>query len=199
MPGNARRIGAEFDHLTMEMKSKLETAFGSDCAISDIAPGVMRLRMIKSAEEVDLIRGGAAVADHGGWAIRDAIRVGASEIEVAQAGRDAMETEIARRYPDSELRDSWVWFQSGLARRAAQDLPVLGRRPAPRARPADPGAGEHRSGPPRGCRRARHRRPTCRVRGCRGQTPADCPAIANSDAGLCGHRPRLGRAGGAAA
>ena len=30
------------------------------------------------------------------------------------AGRDAMELEIARAYPDSELRDSWVWFQSGI-------------------------------------------------------------------------------------
>jgi creatinase len=25
-----------------------------------------------------------------------------------------METEIARAHPDSELRDTWVWFQSGL-------------------------------------------------------------------------------------
>ena len=30
------------------------------------------------------------------------------------AGRDAMEIEIARAYPDAEYRDTWVWFQSGL-------------------------------------------------------------------------------------
>jgi len=30
------------------------------------------------------------------------------------AGRDAMELEISRAYPDSELRDTWVWFQAGL-------------------------------------------------------------------------------------
>ena len=30
------------------------------------------------------------------------------------AGRDAMELEIARSHPDSELRDTWVWFQSGI-------------------------------------------------------------------------------------
>ena len=29
-------------------------------------------------------------------------------------GRDAMELEISRLYPDSELRDTWVWFQSGI-------------------------------------------------------------------------------------
>ena len=36
------------------------------------------------------------------------------EIDVAMAGRDAMEIEIARRFPDSEIRDSWVWFQSNI-------------------------------------------------------------------------------------
>jgi creatinase len=30
------------------------------------------------------------------------------------AGRDAMELAIAESFPDSELRDSWVWFQSGI-------------------------------------------------------------------------------------
>ena len=70
--------------------------------------------MVKSPEEIELIRAGASVADVGGYAIRDTIRLGATEIEIAQAGRNAMELEIARRYPESELRDTWVWFQSGL-------------------------------------------------------------------------------------
>jgi len=50
----------------------------------------------------------------GGAAIHAAIREGATEIEIAMAGRDAMEAEIARAYPDAEYRDTWVWFQSGL-------------------------------------------------------------------------------------
>ena len=29
-------------------------------------------------------------------------------------GRDAMELEIARSFPASEIRDTWVWFQSGI-------------------------------------------------------------------------------------
>jgi hypothetical protein len=49
----------------------------------------------------------------GGYAIRDAIRAGAREIDVAMAGRDAMELAIAERFADAEYRDSWVWFQSG--------------------------------------------------------------------------------------
>ena len=40
--------------------------------------------------------------------------LGAREIDVAMAGRDAMELEIAKRFPDAEYRDTWVWFQSGI-------------------------------------------------------------------------------------
>jgi len=74
----------------------------------------MRARMVKSAEEIELIKGGARTADIGGEAIHAAIKGGATEIEIAMAGRDAMEAEIARAYPDAEYRDTWVWFQSGL-------------------------------------------------------------------------------------
>ncbi|MEL6979473.1 MAG: M24 family metallopeptidase, partial [Pseudomonadota bacterium] len=80
----------------------------------DLAPATMAARMIKSSEEIALIREGARIADLGGEAIRRAIEPGAREIDIAMAGRDAMEREIARAHPESELRDSWVWFQSGL-------------------------------------------------------------------------------------
>ena len=70
--------------------------------------------MVKSAEEIAIIKEGARVADHGGEAIKAAIKEGTREIDVAMAGRDAMELEIARSHPDSEIRDNWVWFQSGI-------------------------------------------------------------------------------------
>ena len=109
----ARRIGIEYDHLSLALKAELEAELPG-AELSDVAPDVMKTRLVKSQEEIELIRAGAAVADIGGYAIRDAIAVGASEVDVAQAGRDAMEREIARRYPHSEIRDTWVWFQSGL-------------------------------------------------------------------------------------
>jgi creatinase len=87
----------------------------------------MRQRMVKSEAERDLIRAGAAVADVGGYAIREAIAEGAREIDVAIAGRDAMELETARRFPDAEYRDTWVWFQSGLNTDGAHN-PVTGRK-----------------------------------------------------------------------
>ena len=111
--GAPKRLGIEEDHLTLAGRRTLG-AMLDDPETVDIAAATMALRMKKSDEEIALIREGARIADHGGDAIRAAIREGATEIEVTMAGRDAMEAEIARAHPDSELRDSWVWFQSGL-------------------------------------------------------------------------------------
>ncbi|MBY5972120.1 aminopeptidase P family protein [Ferrimonas balearica] len=113
LAGGARRVGIEGDHLTLAQSAKLAEFLGAP-EVVDVAPATMQARMIKSAEEIALIREGARIADLGGAAIRAAIHEGAREIDVAMAGRDAMEAEIARAHPDSELRDTWVWFQSGL-------------------------------------------------------------------------------------
>ena len=110
---NRRQIGIEGDHMTLEVRSKLAQAL-EGAEFSDVAADVMRMRMIKSEEEIALIKDGAKVADIGGAAIRDAIQVGTREIDVAMAGRNAMELAIADMYPESEIRDIWVWFQSGI-------------------------------------------------------------------------------------
>lgn len=111
--GSAKRIGIEGDHMTLAMRDTALDMLGGPELI-DIAPDTMFARMVKSAEEIELIKGGAHTADVGGFAIHKAIREGATEIEIAMAGRNAMEEEIARAYPDAEYRDTWVWFQSGL-------------------------------------------------------------------------------------
>ncbi|MAU22965.1 MAG: creatininase [Martelella sp.] len=125
LKGHAR-IGIEGEHITLAARSALETAIGA-AEIVDIAADVMALRMIKSAEEIALIRVGARIADIGGAAIRNAIRKGAREIDIAMAGRDAMELAIAEAFPHAEYRDSWVWFQSGLNTDGAHN-PVTARR-----------------------------------------------------------------------
>ncbi len=124
--GEGRHIGVEGDHMTLAAQTAL-TAFLSPSKVTDIAPATMRQRMMKSPAEIDLIRTGAAVADVGGYAIREAIHEGTREIDVAMAGRDAMELEIAKRYPDAEYRDTWVWFQSGLNTDGAHN-PVTARK-----------------------------------------------------------------------
>jgi len=110
---SARHIGIEADHLTLVGRETMSSMLGEP-KIKDLSIDIMALRMIKSHEEIELIKGGARTADIGGEAVRAAIKEGTREIDVAMAGRDAMELEISNSYPDSELRDSWVWFQAGL-------------------------------------------------------------------------------------
>ncbi len=123
---NAKRIGIENDHMNLELHSKIRAAF-PESELADVSGAIMKMRMVKSDEEIALIREGARIADHGGEAIRAAIREGTREIDVAMAGRDAMELEIARSHPDSEIRDSWVWFQSGINTDGAHN-PVTTRK-----------------------------------------------------------------------
>jgi len=124
--GAGKVIGCEGDHLTLTQK-KLMDAFLSPKSTVDIAPTTMIQRMHKSAAEIELIRAGAQVADVGGYAVKDAIKAGTREIDVAMAGRNAMELEIAKRYPDAEYRDTWIWFQSGINTDGAHN-PVTGRQ-----------------------------------------------------------------------
>ena len=119
-------LGIEGDQLSIEQKSLLDE-FLEPRASLDISADTMLQRMNKSDAELDLIRQGAAVADIGGYAIKDAVKSGARELDVAMAGRDSMELEIARRFPDSEYRDTWVWFQSGINTDGAHN-PVTSRK-----------------------------------------------------------------------
>ena len=124
--GAGAEIGIESDHMTLAMRDKT-VDFLSPKSLIDIAPATMHQRMIKSPAEIEMIKGGARIADIGGAAVRDAIREGVREIDVAMAGRDAMELAIAEAFPNSELRDTWVWFQSGLNTDGAHN-PVTTRR-----------------------------------------------------------------------
>lgn len=126
LPGKARRVGFEQDHLNLDNLRKFEHA-RPDVEWVDVAPATMRMRMIKSDEEIALIKIGAAVADIGGAACVDAIAENVPEYEVALASTAAMVREIAKRVPHSELRDTWTWFQSGINTDGAHN-PVTTRR-----------------------------------------------------------------------
>ena len=121
-----KRVGVENDHITLERHKNLKDALGSPELI-DISSFVMSKRMIKSNEEISLIKSGAKIADIGGEAIAKEIKVGTSEIDIAMVGRDAMEKAIVKFHPDSELRDTWVWFQSGINTDGAHN-PVTTRK-----------------------------------------------------------------------
>jgi len=108
-----KSIGVENDHLTIEMSNKLKSIFNIS-VFKDISHNLMNLRMIKSKEEIEIIKNGARIADLGAEEIVKHIKEGQTEIEIAIAGRDRMEREIAKTYPNAEYMDTWVWFQSGI-------------------------------------------------------------------------------------
>ena len=106
-------VGIEFDHVNLENMEKLRIA-NPGCSFKDISKTTMRLRMVKSDEEIAHIKQGAEVCDIGGEALVAAVHDGVAEHEVALESTRAMVREIARRYPHSELMDTWTWFQSGI-------------------------------------------------------------------------------------
>ena len=124
--GGARRIGIEFDHVSLEFRRLLGEAF-AEAEFVDVGPASMWMRTIKSGEEIALIKQGARTADIGGAACVAAIREGAAEYEVALACTEAMLREIAGLYPYVELMDTWTWFQSGINTDGAHN-PVTNRK-----------------------------------------------------------------------
>ncbi len=108
-----KNIGIENDHVTLDMREKIGSIF-TFSVFKDISRDLMKLRMLKSSEEISIIKNGARIADIGGSEILKNIKEGATELEIAISGRDKMEIEIAKTYPDAEYMDTWVWFQSGI-------------------------------------------------------------------------------------
>ena len=100
-----KNIGIENDHMTLDMREKIGSIFTFSIFI-DISKNLMSLRMIKSHEEIEIIKNGARIADLGGDEIIKNIKEGNTEIEVAIAGRDRMEREIVKTYPDAEYMDT---------------------------------------------------------------------------------------------
>lgn len=124
-PG-VRRLAIECDHVTLDFRQQLEAALPG-VEFADVAPAAMWLRTVKSAEEIALIRTGAAIADLGAATGVAAIKAGVPEHEVAIAATDAMIRAIAAAFPSVELMDSWTWFQSGINTDGAHN-PVTNKR-----------------------------------------------------------------------
>ncbi len=121
-------VGVEFDHLSVERLQALERTLPK-AKFSDVSAECMRMRMVKSPEEIQFIAAGAQVCDVGGAAVVAALHAGVAEHEVALASTQAMVREIARRFPHTELMDTWTWFQSGINTDGAHN-PVTTRKVA---------------------------------------------------------------------
>jgi len=126
LTGSVKRLGIEFDHCNLDQLQRLKVAF-PEMEFVDIAAPAMRLRMIKSAEEIAHITQMTRIADIGGAACVEAAQIGVSEVEVALHSTATMVREIAKTWPDGELLDTWTWFQSGLNTDGAHN-PVTSRK-----------------------------------------------------------------------
>jgi creatinase len=126
LTGGVKRLGIEFDHINIDTLNLLKQEFPK-MEFVDIAQPAMRLRMIKSAEEIAHITQMTRIADLGGAACVEAIAVGVPEHEVALHSTGAMVREIAKTWPHGELLDTWTWFQSGLNTDGAHN-PVTSRK-----------------------------------------------------------------------
>ncbi len=126
LTGSVKRLGIEFDHCNLDQLQRLKVAFPG-MEFVDIAAPAMRLRMIKSAEEIAHITQMTRIADIGGAACVEAAQIGVSEVEVALHSTATMVREIAKTWPDGELLDTWTWFQSGLNTDGAHN-PVTSRK-----------------------------------------------------------------------
>ena len=120
------RIGIEFDHITAENLRKLQGALPT-ADLVDVSKPTMRMRMVKSDEEIAWIRESARIADVGGAAGLEAIAVGVPEYEVALHATQAMVREIGTSQPHVELMDTWTWFSSGINTDGAHN-PVTSRK-----------------------------------------------------------------------
>ena len=124
--GDSKKIGTEFDHMNLSLFQKLKDQL-TESEVIDISQKCMELRMVKSDEEIALIRQGARIADVGGSACVEAVSEGVPEYQVALHSTQAMVNEIAATFPHLELMDTWTWFQSGINTDGAHN-PVTSRQ-----------------------------------------------------------------------
>ena len=100
-----KNIGLEFDILPIVDHQKFSDAFPT-ANFKDVSDATMRMRLIKSDEELEILRQGARIADLGGEVVTKFIREGVREYEAALVGTEAMIKEIAKTFRHHELRDS---------------------------------------------------------------------------------------------
>lgn len=93
-----RRIGYEPTGITVDGYEYLSAAWGAP--LVPVKGTIERLRMVKEAAELHLVRAGAELAELGMSIEVEASTAGTSEIEIMALGNAAMLVEAARRHPD---------------------------------------------------------------------------------------------------
>jgi Xaa-Pro aminopeptidase len=90
--GRLRRVGLEFDVLPVELYARIGRIFPT-MQLVDASPLIRQVRMVKSPYEVERIRSAACIADQMARRMREVLRPGIRELELAAE----IEAEARRR------------------------------------------------------------------------------------------------------
>src|SRR5699024_7060795 len=107
------RLGIEHDGLTVE-EYKVFDAWFDTAELVDVSVALMNQRLLKSEEEVYLIRQGARIADIGARAVKNAIREGITEYKLALISKVGIDVEMSKVVWTNKLRVSWSLVNSGI-------------------------------------------------------------------------------------
>ncbi len=108
------RLGIEEDVLPVQFMRRIEQDL-KGFEFVDVGYDTMRRRLVKSAEEIAIIRHGVELCEIGGYAAIDALKPGITEVEAANACNVAIAAEMRKRFPDIEYDDlnNKCLFQTG--------------------------------------------------------------------------------------
>lgn len=112
LSAGVRRLALEFDVVSLDFRRLLDAALPG-VEMVDIGAAARAMRRMKSAEEIALIRKGAAICDIGARAAMACIRPSVTEYEVARTASVAMDQALAEAFPLIELAGV-AWFRSGI-------------------------------------------------------------------------------------
>jgi len=120
------KIGVDFENIFfstyMEYKRELPNV-----ELVDVSEMMADLRMVKTKEEIELLKKAAELGDTGSETFVNACVEGKSEIEVNTEAISAMERESAKRFPDLGI-SFWGYCQSGVARTLMVHAPPTGKK-----------------------------------------------------------------------
>ncbi len=106
------RVGVEKDVMPVGVHEALHTALpGSDFV--DVSTALMEQRLVKSSEEVDLLRANGEISDVGTEAIMAAMAEGRTELEISNEALVATDQALVERFPELESFGTVVTCASG--------------------------------------------------------------------------------------
>lgn len=95
--GQGGKLGVEFSSVSMKLEKALQEA---GWELVDVSSELLQARAVKDEEELDLLRQASELVSLAVRASLGAVKPGATELEIDQAGHLAALEEVSRRYPE---------------------------------------------------------------------------------------------------